>query len=83
MVALYALVHFHCTISVIQLYRGTDFISFLSCVSMKVYINHVFNDLVKKMMNDLGSIFFFPNIIIRESIRISMWELNKVYDMGV
>ena len=58
MVILYTLVHFYCTISVIQLYRGTDFIYFLSCVSMKVYINHVFNHLVKKMMNDLGSNFF-------------------------
>ena len=27
--------------------------------------------------------FFFPNIITRESIGISMWELNKMYDMGV
>ena len=27
--------------------------------------------------------FFFPNIIFREIIIISMWELNKVHDMGM
>ena len=46
-------------------------------------INHIFNGLVKKMVDDLGSIFFSPNIIIGENIRISMWELNKMHDIGV
>ena len=35
------------------------------------------------MMDDLGSTFFSPNIIIRENIRIFMWELNKMHDIGV
>ena len=33
------------------------------------------------MVDDLMSIFFFPNIIIGESIGISMRELNKVHDI--
>ena len=45
-------------------------------------VNHVYNDLVEKMVDDLGSIFFSLNIITVESIEISMWELNKVYDLG-
>ena len=35
------------------------------------------------MMDDLGSIFFSLNIIIRENIRIFMWELNKMHDIGI
>ena len=35
------------------------------------------------MVDDLESIFFPPNIIIREYIRISMWQLNKMHDIGV
>ena len=34
------------------------------------------------MVDDLGSIFF-PNIIIGENIIISMWELNKMHNIGV
>ena len=41
------------------------------------------NGLVEKIVDDLMSIFFFLNIIIGESIRISMWELNKVHDIYV
>ena len=46
-------------------------------------VNHVSNGLVGKMVDDLRSIFFSSNIITKESIEISMWELNKVYEMGV
>ena len=46
-------------------------------------INHVFNGLVKKKVDDLGLNFFSLNIIIGENIEISMWKLNKMYDMGV
>ena len=35
------------------------------------------------MVDDLISKFFSPNIIIGESIGISMWELNKVHDICV
>ena len=45
--------------------------------------NHVSNGLVEKILDDLRSIFFSLNIIVGESIGISMWELNKVYDMSV
>ena len=45
--------------------------------------NHISNDLVEKMVDDLRSIFFSPNIIIGENIRISMLKLNKVHDICV
>ena len=45
--------------------------------------NHISNGLVEKMVDDLMSKKFSPNIIIGESIRISMQELNKVHDIGV
>ena len=35
------------------------------------------------MVDDLGSIFFSPNIIIGKNIGVFMWELNKVHDIGV
>ena len=35
------------------------------------------------MVDDLGLNFFSLNIIIGENIEISMWKLNKMYDMGV
>ena len=34
-------------------------------------------------MDELGLVFFFPNIIIGESIGIFIWELNKVHDMSM
>ena len=43
--------------------------------------NHISNSLVEKMVDDLMSTFFSPNIIIEESIGISMPELNKVHDI--
>ena len=43
--------------------------------------NHISNGLVEKMVDDLMSTFFSPNIIIGESIGISMRELNKVHDI--
>ena len=43
--------------------------------------NHISNDLVEKMVDDLMSKKISPNIIIGESIRISMRELNKVHDI--
>ena len=46
-------------------------------------VNHIFNGLVEKMMDDLGSNFLFPNNIIGESIEIFMWKLNKVYDICI
>ena len=49
----------------------------------RMYVKHVSNGLVEKMLDDLGSIFFSSNIITKESIGIFMWELNKVYDMGI
>ena len=49
----------------------------------RMYVKHVSNGLVEKMLDDLGSIFFSSNIITRESIGIFMCELNKVYDMGI
>ena len=33
------------------------------------------------MVDDLGSIFISPNIIIEESIGISVQKLNKVHDI--
>ena len=47
------------------------------------YVNHIFNGLAKKKMDELRLNFFSPNIIIGESIEISMWELNKVHDMDM
>ena len=35
------------------------------------------------MVDELGLIFFFPNIITKESIGIFMWKLNKVHDKGM
>ena len=46
-------------------------------------VNNIFNGLVEKMVDDLGSNFFSPNIITVESIEISMWKLNKAYDLGL
>ena len=46
-------------------------------------VNRVFNGLVEKIVDDLGSIFFSPNIIIGENIGIFMRELNKVHDICV
>ena len=43
--------------------------------------NHISNGLVEKMVDDLRSSFFSPNIIIGESIGISIPELNKVHDI--
>ena len=45
--------------------------------------NHISNDLVEKMVDDLRSIFFSPNIIIGENIAIFILELNKVHDICV
>ena len=45
-------------------------------------VNHIYNGLAKKKVDELGLNFFSPNIIIVESIGISMWELNKVHDIG-
>ena len=45
-------------------------------------VNHIYNGLAKKKVDELGLNFFSPNIIIIESIGISMWELNKVHDIG-
>ena len=42
---------------------------------------HISIGLVEKMVDDLMSTFFSPNIIIGESIVISMRELNKVHDI--
>ena len=43
--------------------------------------NHISNGLVEKMVDDLMSNFFSPNIIIGESIGFSIRELNKVHDI--
>ena len=43
--------------------------------------NHISNGLVEKMVDDLRSKKISPYIIIKESIEISMWELNKVHDI--
>ena len=45
--------------------------------------NHISNDLVEKMVDDLRSKFFSPNIIIRKNIGIFMRKLNKVHDICV
>ena len=45
--------------------------------------NHIFNGLVEKMVDDLVSKKFSPNIIIGKSIKIFMQELNKVHDICV
>ena len=58
------LAHFSYTVSVIPLYNDTNFI-FL--ISYMFSINHIFNSLVKKMMDDLGSIFF-PQISLMGKI---------------
>ena len=47
------------------------------------YINLISNGLADKMVDGLGLNFFSPNIITKESIGISMWELNKVYNMSM
>ena len=36
-----------------------------------------------KKVDELGLNFFSPNIITKKSIRISMWKLNKLHDMGM
>ena len=46
-------------------------------------INLISNGLADKMVDELGLIFFFPNIITKESIKISMWKLNKFHNMGM
>ena len=43
--------------------------------------NHISNDLVEKMVDDLMLKKISLNIIIGESIGISMQELNKVKDI--
>ena len=45
--------------------------------------NHISNDLVEKMVDDLRSKIFSPNIIIWKNIGISMRELNKLHDIYV
>ena len=80
--ALYTLVyltHFSCIISV-TLYNGANFISLLSCVYIGVLTMFPMVWLRKKW---LMVKFFSPNIIIGKIIGISMWELNKVHDMGI
>ena len=44
--------------------------------------NHIYNDLTEKMMDELGLIFFLEHHYW-ESIRIFMWELNKVHYMSM
>ena len=44
-------------------------------------VNYISNGLVEKMVDELGLIFFFSNIITGKSIKISMWKLNKVHDI--
>ena len=39
--------------------------------------------MVDKIVDELKLNFFSPNIITKESIRISMWKLNKLHDMGM
>ena len=39
--------------------------------------------MVDKIVDELRLIFFSLNIITKESIGISMWKLNKLYDMGM
>ena len=46
-------------------------------------VNHVFNSLVEKIMDDLGLNFFPQRSLLEKNIEISMWELNKVHNMGV
>ena len=46
------------------------------------YVNHISNGLTEKMMDEL-ELIFFPKHHYWESIGISMWELNKVHDMGM
>ena len=45
-------------------------------------INHIFNGLVKKMVDDLGSIFF-PQISLLGKILEFSYELNKMHDIGI
>ena len=47
------------------------------------YINLISNGLADKMVDELGLNFFSPNITTKESFGISMWKLNKLYDMGM
>ena len=43
-------------------------------------VNHISNGLAEKIMDEL-ELKNFPQT--RESIGISMWELNKVHDIGM
>ena len=52
------------------------------CVHVYI-LNLISNGLADKMVDELGLIFFSPNIITKESIGISMWKLNKLYDMSM
>ena len=52
------------------------------CVHVYI-LNLISNGLADKMVDELGLIFFSPNIITEESIGISMWKLNKLHDMGM
>ena len=42
--------------------------------------NYISNGLVEKMVDDLGSIFFSPNIITEKSIEISNGLIEKMMD---
>ena len=46
-------------------------------------VKHIFNHLVEKIVDDLWLNFFPPDIIIGENIRISIWEVNKVYNTSI
>ena len=35
------------------------------------------------MVDELGLNFFSPNIITKKSIKIFMWKLNKLHDIGM
>ena len=50
---------------------------------LRTCVNHISNGLAEKMVDELGLNFFSLNIITGESIGISMWELNKVHDVGM
>ena len=45
-------------------------------------VNHISNDLVEKMMDELG-LNFFPQTSLLGKVSEFICELNKVHDMGM
>ena len=50
---------------------------------LRTCVNHISNGLAEKMVDELWLNFFPQRSLLEKNIEISMWELNKVHNMGV